>query len=339
MRRAVAAAAGLVFILPGVFVLLAGHPVVALVPLSTGVFFTLAGVLKGRASRGALSAALLISVSWCLGRGAIAHVPERWLVCEDDECSRRGPWWSRVLPEHASLDSGFLLSRVVARLSASELLSYSQAFAGPMSELPPVPNALVLTSSDATLRRLVVEPTGEGKLPCVVFLHGFGGLSSAYVRVLERALPGVVIVAPALDVAARWDSERGHRVVERTLETLPARADRQRTVLVGLSNGAVFGARYAPRFKGAVLVSGVGATGATKVPVLVVAGDRDERIPIDLVRDLVLELREQGVAVELDVVHGADHALLFTHAEHWARAVLRLMNERRSVTFSPPPKW
>ncbi len=70
----------------------------------------------------------------------------------------------------------------------------------------------------------------------------------------------MIIVAPALDAAAGWDGERGRSVVERTLAQQPARADRGQLCLVGLSNGAILGARYAPRFRGALLLSGLGET-------------------------------------------------------------------------------
>jgi len=322
VRRAAFAALGLPFVVAGVVVLAAGHAAVALVPSSLGLLFLLAGRLSGRRATAAWLLAVGLGLTWTAVRLAVVATPEGWLACDGDACTRGGPWWSRVLPEHASLDSGFVLSRLGGLVSADEQRRYAAAFAGPMAALPAVPNALTWWSTGSHLRRLVVTPGGTDARPGVVFLHGFGGLSSAYVRVIADALPEVVVVAPALDVGARWDSPRGRAVVELTLATLPPRVDRQRVVLLGLSNGAIFGARYARLFHGAVLVSGVGDTDA---PVHLVTGADDARISAAWMRQVAQALHD-GVAVELDVVDGADHGLLLTHPARWAEPVRRLLD-------------
>lgn len=317
-RRPAALFVALALAVPSLFLAATGHVLLGALPAAMAALVVAWGMLPGR--RGSLALALAGSAGALFFgvRCARVEAPPGWSVCEGSECSRRGPWWSRLAPERATLDVGLLASRLTSRVTADEAASYSRAFAAPLDELEPTPNPLVLVSTTSTLRRVVVEPPGNERARCVVFLHGFGGLSSAYVRVIERALPDTVIVAPALDIAARWDSEQGRNVLERTLASLPERADRSRVVLLALSNGAIFGARYAPSFAGAVLVSGVGDS---RAPLHVVTGDQDVRIAPAWVRDRVAELRAKGVKVELDVVPGADHALFLTQPEAWARRV------------------
>jgi pimeloyl-ACP methyl ester carboxylesterase len=325
MRRAAAVVGSLGFVLPGLVIAAAGHVLVSLVPLAIGSLLLAAGLLRQRRATVALCLALVTAAAWIVARLELTRAPVGWRVCDNDECRTNGPWWSRLVPEPASLDSGLLLTRIGGQVSAEERSSYSRAFARQLAELPPGPNALLLSSNARALRRIEIEPPGTDKLPCVVFLHGFGGLSSAYLRVMEKALPRAIIVAPALDVDARWDSALGRSVVERTLASLPIRADRARTVLLGLSNGAVFGAGFAPKFSGAVFVSGLGQTEATKRPLQVVSGGRDVRLTPDWIEARVAELRGAGVPVDLEIVPDADHALLLTHSERWAAAVRRVL--------------
>jgi pimeloyl-ACP methyl ester carboxylesterase len=143
------------------------------------------------------------------------------------------------------------------------------------------------------------------------------------VHALQSALDGrVMVVAPALDLAARWDSPRGQAVVEETLRTLPDRADRQRLVLVGLSNGAVFGAKYAPLFRGTVLVSGLGEPGGkpSRGTTVALVGEGDVRMRANWVK-----AQAHSLSIPLEVVEGADHGLLLTHADRVARQVIEML--------------
>jgi len=266
------------------------------------------------------SGLILCSLLVLLGalRVALVRAPPGWSVCTGDDCSARGPWWARLVPERWGVWVAFRLVRGLGMLDGAEAASYSKAFDDALARLPDLPVAGLLWSRPGTARRIVVEPEGDDLLPAVVFLHGFGGLSSAYLSVLVRSLGRVVIVAPALDVFARWDSARGRAVVEETLQRLPARVDRRRVVLVGLSNGAIFGARYAPAFSGAVLISGLGEPGEPRGPLAVVSGPLDARIPPSVVRARVQALRAQGQQVDFQEVAGADHVLILTHPEAWA---------------------
>jgi predicted esterase len=321
MRKALLALAGLSSVGAGLVLAAAVQWALAGVALGIGALILAGVALRGRRGVAALGAAAAIATALVALR--VATVEAGWLVCENERCSRGGPWWSRVLPEPACLQVGLVLTRLARITTAAESESYARAFAAPFRAGGDPPNALVLFSTASTLRRLVLEPPGTDTRPCIVFLHGFGGLSSSYLMAMRDPLPEVIVVAPALDVAARWDGALGHSVVERTLASLPARADRRRLYLVGLSNGAILGARYAGLFRGALLLSGVGETAGGRVRVI--SGAADRRIPAGDVRRAVSELRARGVDASAELVDGADHGLVLTHAALWTERLARLL--------------
>lgn len=295
-----------------------GHWALALVAAVGSLLVT--GAVFSRWPRHFAASAMVFGVGFFAVRVISVREPAGWVLCDAEVCSPQGPWWARLLPEGASLDAGLLLSSWVGLTDATEARSYRRAFDDFFAQLPDVPNAALLVSSSQHVRRLIYEPPGTDQVPCVVFLHGFGGLSSVYVQALATALDGrVMVVAPALDLSARWDSPRAQAVVEQTLRSLPARADRRRLVLVGLSNGAVFGARYAHLFRATVLVSGIGETG-TKRHTVALIGEHDARMRASWVK-----AQAHSLSIPLEVVEGADHGLLLTHADRVARQVAELL--------------
>ena len=273
-----------------------------------------------RGSAAALGAALGAMLVAGGVRLSTVRAPPGWSICEAERCSSQGPWWSRLVPERLATQVAFVAARAVGVLDAAEARSYARAFDAELARVPG--EAAGLFSTAGTLRRIVVEPPGDDLLPAVIFLHGAGGLSSAYVSVLQRSLGRVLLIAPALDLQARWDSEVGQALVAQTLKTLPPRVDRRRLVLLGLSNGAFFGARYAPFFSSVVLVSGLGDPGTFAGQLRVISGAEDRRVPA---RHLEEMARSLGRGLHVQVIPGADHALILTHPEAWAGPVREVL--------------
>ncbi len=282
-------------------------------------------VAPARLRRLALVAALALPVTIAVVRVLTVRLPPQWSMCDDNACSATGPWWARLVPEAVAFDAGFQFAQWAGIASAAEAREYRALFDAQYSHLPDVPNAGVLFSTADRVRLLRFEPPGDEPLPCLVFLHGFGGLSSSYLEAMASTDVGrrVIIVAPALDPFARWDTPRGRAVVEATLRTLPPRADRSRLVLVGLSNGAIFGAAHADLFRATVLVSGVGEP--PKGPVLIFSGASDVRIGADWVTERTASLQRKGLTVTLDLVPAAGHGVLLSHSARWASQVNALL--------------
>jgi dienelactone hydrolase len=303
---------------------LGGHWSLALVPLGIGSLLALSALLNGRRAQGALIGAVAFGLSYSAVRLLIAREPRGWSVCERSRCTENGPWLARLLPEAASLDAGLVLARWTGIVTPDEARRYGAAFAPLFVGAPDMPNALLLHSAPGSLVALVHEPPGDGKVPALVFIHGFGGLSTAYLTAMDHAgLSRFVIVAPALDTFARWDQAAGAAAIDEAMATLPPRADRSRVLLVGVSNGAIFGARYAPRFHAALLLSGIGRTDGPALHV--VTGSEDTRISPAWVREVADDLRRAGVDVDLTIVSGADHALVLTHTDAWVPKAIALL--------------
>jgi pimeloyl-ACP methyl ester carboxylesterase len=176
------------------------------------------------------------------------------------------------------------------------------------------------------------------RAPCIVFLHGFGGELSIYLRTMVDSELGkrFVIVAPVLDNLGIWSSRRGFDVIARTLDTLPPEADRQRVVLVGLSNGSIGVSAVLQdpalrgRFTGFVLLSGAGqvyeTSGLHGIRALAISGRQDPRFPFSYIESSMQALGSAGAQVELLGLN-ADHFLILTHASEWTGRVAALYGQ------------
>lgn len=276
----------------------------------------------------ALLAADLAYAAWRVTRvGPDARFP----VCVDGVCPAEAPVLARLVREDETANAGMALSTALGLLSPHEERVIVPATRAVYADLAarrhaaPGPNALALASSADRVTSLVWLPPGEGRVPALVFLHGFGGLLTPYLSVLAASPLGerYAIVAPALDMAGYWWEPAGRAVLARTLDTLPARVDRDDLWLVGLSNGAIGANRLAadpalgPRFRGTILLVGalqIPDEPAPRGPVLLVPGLEDPRFPIAYVEASAAAMRDAGVEVTWAPVAG-DHFVLFTHTD------------------------
>ncbi len=190
-----------------------------------------------------------------------------------------------------------------------------------------LPTPIMVRSTPESLRYFVWEPAGAGPHPCVIFLHGFGGLLGAYLNVMVESGLGrkFVIVAPALDLEARWWSPAGIRIVAVVIDKhLPTAVDRKRVFLLGLSNGAVGAAHmsslpgFARRLAGYVLLSGYLAVKPHEegARFLVLLGDEDGRFKLEGLLDAEWALQEAGARVET-FLHEGNHNLILSHKHQW----------------------
>jgi predicted esterase len=275
-----------------------------------------------------LTAAVLLALdgTWAVARIARPGA-EGLQVCEDGACDGRGHFWQRVPDEREAARFGLYLSRLTGTMVGREADRFDALLDSEYARLPEawrgLPNALLLQQG----QRLQWVPPGATKLPCIVFLHGFGGEVTLYLNAMVSSELGqkYIIVAPVLDNAGGWWSDRGIALVRHTLETLPEQAD-GRVVLVGLSNGSIgatrmlFEPRIRSRISGAMLISGIGEvpTGSRLdgAAVYVVSGTQDPRFKYAWVEERAQALRSAGADVVLKSFD-ADHFLILTHAREW----------------------
>ncbi|MBI5543874.1 MAG: hypothetical protein HY901_08315 [Deltaproteobacteria bacterium] len=263
------------------------------------------------------AAALLVAELAFVGWRLSGTMPKGWRYCENRDCGR-APWWSHLAPESEAVFAGLELSHLAGVVGDSKHASFHNTFREAYESQADVegglPNPLLLWSTRETVRTLVRVPPGAARAPCVVFLHGFGGLLTPYMEVIATGLPGYVVVAPQLDDVGGWGSPRGEAVVKGALAALPPEVDRSRVFLVGLSNGSLQGTRYSPLFAKAVLLSGLGDTGGGHL--LAISGRSDQRVSFEFIESEARALRARGVDVAVRRLD-ADHGLILTHSREW----------------------
>ncbi len=181
---------------------------------------------------------------------------------------------------------------------------------------------------------IVAEP--RGKQPptvAVVFLHGFTGNFTVQCWLVAQAAREVdaLTVCPSVGWRGDWWTDEGAATLNTTLDYLQQRGV-ERVYLAGLSNGAVGACRLAsritPPLAGLILISGADAGArSTDLPLLLVQGTHDERMPAALARQLARQAGERATYHELDGDHfvlAKRHAEARTIIGNWLRQQERL---------------
>jgi hypothetical protein len=251
--------------------------------------------------------------------------------CEDGRCGERPPLLAALVREDESVQAGIALMSFLGAVLPEEKPQIETSAPQKYRALDalrggrPGANLLMMGSSARRVRSITYLPPGEDPVPAIVFLHGFGGGLTAYLSTLleDERLARYAVIGPALDWGGAWWSEEGRAVVARTLETLPARVDRDRLVLVGLSNGAVGVVSVAadpvlaPQFRAFVAVEGLAGPdsfGVPRGPMLALAARDDARFSLQGMRTAAQELQASGVDVSLVEVEG-DHMAFYTQSQ------------------------
>lgn len=251
------------------------------------------------------------------------------------------PPLSRLADERETVLAGLALSSALGLIEGDEMRHLDRLLHSSYSEpWRPWPNAALVDASPDTPRHLEHVPrsvTPGARLPCLVFLHGFGGQLTAYLRVLDEAFGDrYVIVAPFLDHTGAFWRPHGRAAVNALVTRhLPPEADPARLFLIGLSNGAAGAAALlqdpalSRRFRGHVLVSGTGEAVEPVIDadVLVITGAGDPRFPLSAVQTRSEELRNRGAKLEI-VTLPADHFLWLSHPREMTAAMDRWLSAR-----------
>ncbi len=172
----------------------------------------------------------------------------------------------------------------------------------------------------------------DGPLPAIVFLHGSAGNFKGYLWQWAKLADqqGMVVIAPSYGFGD-WSQASGLAAIQHALDDAATQValDPTHIYLAGLSNGGLGVSRAAfaepDRYRGLIFISPVMDTaivdGAAFLsqwrdrPVLVMAGEADERVPYSYVAKRVAILQTAGVRVTHKVYPGADHFAFFTQAD------------------------
>lgn len=186
--------------------------------------------------------------------------------------------------------------------------------------------------------------------PVIIFLHGSVGNFKAYLWVWSRLAEkqGAVIVAPSFGFG-NWRLPESLDVVTKAIDHVSkiVEIDRKHIYLAGISNGGLgtsqAGFSKPDLFRGLIFISPVldeimkepSAIAAWKGrPMLFIAGEADERIPIRYITDHIVDLKSAGVNVEEHIYPGQDHFLFFNVREQ-AIADIEKWFERMEIYVNP----
>ncbi len=205
------------------------------------------------------------------------------------------------------------------------------------SVMPDVYDDLWLHHSNRGHYFLYVPPNLDRTTPApvLIFLHGAGGNFKAYTWLLSRVADerGMVVIAPSFGTGS-WDAEHGVHAVLAALNDA-ARAvplDMDQVHLAGLSNGGL-GVSYVAAsdagklFRSLIFLSPVcdeAALGSKNFwlhwrdkPVLIVTGEKDNRVPLPYVLTCAKIMRSAGAKVDVSAYSNADHFLIFSHRDEF----------------------
>lgn len=168
---------------------------------------------------------------------------------------------------------------------------------------------------------------GNTEHPAIVFLHGYGGSLLWNLWALKSLFPDHVILMPSGGI--QWEDQDSD-AVQQYVENMLAAAKTNLSVTVGrpwlfaLSQGGPTAFRLASshpnKFRGLVAFATwaekpEGLSMNSRFPILMVNGDKDERVTIEEAKRTEKALKGKGASLELRVLEGADHFFFLSQRE------------------------
>jgi pimeloyl-ACP methyl ester carboxylesterase len=317
-------------------------PILAIISLSIGLPVTISGI--GYLLGCALATAGLILFPWA-GRNAISFtiigvivvvsVASMRLILAGQETAniimialpqnRDTRWINTLIDEQDGLIVGEALFHLIGGDSPNEHKGIASALHADYSEIRAMqqvfPSPLVSTYLNLQganhFDAIIIEP--EINHPpefAIIFLHGYMGNVTAQCWEIAQAINDfdAVTVCPSTGWKGDWWQPQGQAILQSTFEYLRGQGI-QKFYLGGFSNGGISIGRLASQLKnenglrGLILIDGFdNGTGIRDLglPVLILEGLQDERIPPAYARQVEAEIGDLGTYVEMN----GDHFLI-----------------------------
>jgi predicted esterase len=177
---------------------------------------------------------------------------------------------------------------------------------------------------------VLAEP-GLDKVPTrgIIFLHGFGGNFTVQCWLIAKAglRMEALTACPSTGQNGSWCDSQGESILEETLAYLHQRGI-TRIYLAGLSNGAIGASRLVSKFQndfaGLILISGADPSATmTELPVLVLYGKYDGRIPVSLMERYVSVAGPNATYSLFE----SDHFLLLKQADQVQEVIVNWLSQ------------
>jgi len=231
-------------------------------------------------------------------------------------------WLGDVIDEQDAIIFGETIFHWIGGDSDNEHAGLTSAFERVYSEMqqdgifssPVVGTYLGLQQPDR-FDAVIIEPETKAQFG-VVFLHGYMGNVSAQCWGIAQAVKELdgVTICPSTMWTGEWWRPEGQQILQRSFEYLRKRGI-QTIYLGGFSNGGFSIGRLARQLENEKGLSGLifidGFMNGDDVremglPVLIIEGTQDERVPVEAARQFVTEVGELGTYIEIN----SDHFLI-----------------------------
>lgn len=260
--------------------------------------------------------------------------------------SRNGTRWVNYLvDEQDSVLFGEAALRRIGGVSPQEHNHIASAMQKAYSELratqrvfpSPFASTYLGLQKPSSFDAVVIEPKDEQLAKAgIIFLHGYMGNVTAQCWRIAQAVEalGLVTVCPSTDWIGDWWTPQGEAIVRATFDYLHEQGI-QTIYLGGFSNGGVGTSRLAPKLATEESISGLfmiaGVTNTTEIidtdlPVLVIQGTQDERMPASAARQFVEELGDLATYVEIE----SDHFLIMKQSALLQEAITNWLHDQET---------
>jgi len=340
-------------------------PILAIIALALGLPVTVSGI--GYLLGCALAAAGLIVFPW-VGRNAlsltiigvivVAFVAGVRLIRTWQNTSpkismitlpqnQETRWINILIDEQDSLIIGEALFHLIGGDSPNEHEGIASALHEDYSEMrvrqavfpSPFMSTYLNLQQPNHFDAIIIQPdAGHPPEFALVFLHGYMGNVTAQCWEIAQAMRNfeAVTVCPSTGWKGDWWQPQGQEILKSTFEYL-GKQGVQKFYLGGFSNGGISIGRLASHLKdekglaGLILIDGF-ANGTDirelGLPVLILEGLQDERIPPTYARQVAAEIGDLGTYVEVN----GDHFLIMKQPASVQNAITSWLNNKQYLT-------
>lgn len=300
---------------------------------STGLIYLIAclGMVAGLISapwlrRGSLAffglGAVLIFVTVVLRMAFPALGSHITLITLPDQSGPR--WLNRIFDEQDVVLFGARLGPYLRLVTKTESQGLVPAFVEAHNKmdgattLSPFLMTYLNQQSPTAFDVVIDEPSDTAQPKTgLIFLHGFGGNFTLQCWLVAHAGERVraLTICPSTSSVGDWWSPQGEAIFQQTMAYMHTRGI-QRIYLAGLSNGGIGASHLANRFTaelaGLILISGADPTAPISgLPVLVIQGKGDERIPARIAERYVAAVGDAATYFPLE----GDHFVMLKQAD------------------------
>jgi len=254
-------------------------------------------------------------------------------------------WVNYLVDEQDSLIVGEALFNLIGGDSSNEHKGIASALLADYSEMRATqrvfPSPFVSTylnlQGPTQFDTVIIKP--EINHPpdfAVVFLHGYMGNVTAQCWEIAQAVKNfdAITICPSTGWEGDWWQPRGQAILQSTFEYLRDQGI-QKFYLGGFSNRGISIGRLASQLKdekglsGLILIDGFDNSAGIRelgLPVLILEGLQDERIPPTYARQIVEEIGDLGTYVEVN----GDHFLIMKQPSLVQNAILKWLEKYES---------